>query len=337
MNPLAGSLIDIITHLPETVLTNDELAQAHPEWNVPQAALRVGVASRRVAAVGETAYDLALAAANKLLSKHQGLATRIDGVLFCTQSPDYQMPSNAFLLQRDLGLRKDIIAFDFNLACSGFVYGLVIATSLLRSGMARNLLLVTAETYSKLLREDDRSTRMLFGDGAAISWIAADADAAGGPPLITSFDRFALYSDGAGWADFIVRSGGARQPPAKRDESNYSDRIEMNGLKVLNFVNGRVLRQLRELLESAAVRPDDLAQCFVHQASRLALDSLRKQLGLREAQVYSNLATHGNTVSASIPILISDYFSGHTLVRGSRVLISGFGVGYSSASVLASK
>ncbi len=111
----------------------------------------------------------------------------------------------------------------------------------------------------------------------------------------------------------------------------------MNGLKVLNFVNGRVLRQLRELLESAAVLPGDLAQCFIHQASRLALDSLRKQLGLREAQVYSNLATHGNTVSASIPILISDYFSGHTLALGSRLVVSGFGVGYSSASVLATK
>lgn len=337
MNPLAGSLIDIATYLPVTVLSNDELAQVHPEWNVPQATLRVGVASRRIAAAGETAYDLALAAANKLLSKHEGLAARIDGVLFCTQSPDYQMPSNAFLLQRDLSLRKDIIAFDFNLACSGFVYGLASATSLIRSGMACNLLLVTADTYSKLLREDDRSTRMLFGDGAAISWISVDADAAGRPPLITSFDQFAFYSDGAGWADFIVRSGGARHPTGKRDEANYNDRIEMNGLKVLNFVNGRVLRQLRELLESAAVRPGDLAQCFFHQASRLALDSLRKQLGLREDQMFSNLATHGNTVSASIPILIEDYFSRRSLTQGARALVSGFGVGYSCASVLATK
>lgn len=337
MNASVGSLIDIATYLPETVLSNEELARAHPEWDVSRAALRVGVDSRRIAGPDETAYDLALAAANKLLSRHEGLAARIDGVLFCTQSPDYKMPSNAFLLQRDLGLRTDIIAFDFSLACSGFVYGLAIATSLLRSGMARNLLLVTADTYSKLLREDDRSTRMLFGDGAAVSWISAVPDAAGGSPLITSFDRFVLSSDGSGWEDFIVRSGGARQPPAMQEEAHYSDRIEMNGLNVLNFVNGRVLRQLRGLLESEAVRPNDLAQCFFHQASRLALDSLRKHLGLREEQVFSNLATHGNTVSASIPILICDYFCRHALHPGGRLLLSGFGVGYSWASVVVTK
>lgn len=333
MDSLAGSLIDIAVHLPARILTNDELESAHPAWNVPQAASRVGVQGRHIAANGETALDLALVAARKLLARHEGLTAAVDGVLFCTQTPDYLLPSNAFLLQKDLGLRKDIIALDFNLACSGFVYGLAMGLSFLRSGMARNLLLVTADTYSKLLREDDRSTRMLFGDGAAVSWLSSDSAAFIADPLVTRFDRFFLCSDGAGWEDFIVRSGAARQPvPAA---PGHSDRIEMNGLKVLNFVSDRVLGQLRDLLQADGLQAGDLAQCFFHQASGLALDSLRKRLKLREDQMFSNLATTGNTVSASIPILMKDFFAKQSLVRGSRVLVSGFGVGYSWGSVLA--
>ena len=333
MDALAGSLIDIAVHLPAHILTNDELESAHSEWNVPQAASRVGVQARHISANGETAFDLALVAARELLDRHEGLAADVDGILFCTQTPDYLLPSNAFLLQKDLGLRKELIALDFNLACSGFVYGLAMGLSLLRSGMARNLLLVTADTYSKLLRDDDRSTRMLFGDGAAVSWLSSDSEAASGNPLITRFDRFALCSDGAGWEDFIVRAGGARHPVAA--VPGYSDRIEMNGLKVLNFVSDRVLIQLRGLLEADDMQASNLSQCFFHQASGLALDSLRKRLKLREDQVFSNLAVTGNTVSASIPILMKDFFTKQSLGRGSRVLVSGFGVGYSWGSVLA--
>ena len=333
MDALMGSLIDIAVHLPARILTNSDLESAHPEWNVPHAASRVGVQARHISANGETAYDLALVAARELLDRHEGLAAEVDGILFCTQTPDYVMPSNAFLLQKDLGLRRKIIALDFNLACSGFVYGLAMGLSLLRSGMAHNLLLVTADTYSKLLRDDDRSTRMLFGDGAAVSWLSSDSGATRVSPLVKRFDRFSLCSDGAGWEDFIVRAGGARHPVAS--PSGYSDRIEMNGLKVLNFVNDRVLNQLRGLLEADDMEASNLAQCFFHQASGLALDSLRKRLKLREDQVFSNLSVTGNTVSASIPILMRDFFTKQSLGRGSRVLISGFGVGYSWGSVLA--
>jgi 3-oxoacyl-[acyl-carrier-protein] synthase-3 len=331
-NPV-GSLMDIAVQLPARILTNNELELEYPAWNVPQTALRVGVQARHIAAKSETALDLALVATRKLLDRHKGLENAIDGILFCTQTPDYLLPSNAFLLQKELGLRKEIIALDFNLACSGFVYGLAMGLSFLRSGMARNLLLVTADTYSKLLKNDDRSTRMLFGDGAAVSWLSIDSAPFEIHPLISSFDRFSLSSDGEGWHDFIIRSGGARQP--ERMPSGYGDRIEMNGLSVLNFVNDRVLNQLRELLKVEGLKQEDLAQCFFHQASGLALDSLRKRLKLRENQMFSNLDFIGNTVSASIPILMNDFFEKHSLVRGDRVLVSGFGVGYSWGSVLA--
>lgn len=336
MQQRPGSLIDIEYYLPEQVVHNSYFREKFPEWNVDQTALRTGVLERHIARQDETAYDLALAAALKLLDKNPPLREKVDGIIFCTQSPDYVMPSNAFLLQRDLGLKKNTLAFDYNLACSGFIYGLMMATSFIRSGVACNLLLVTADTYSKHLREDDRSTRMLFGDGAAVSWIG-QVDNCGAEPLIRSFGNFALSSDGTGWDQFVIRSGASRQPQSCQAETDYNDKIAMNGLWVLNFVNDRVIKQLRELLASNQLEAEEIDQFFIHQASGLALDSLGKKLNVSNDQMFSNLASIGNTVSASVPILIKDYFSQNTLPQGSRLLLSGFGVGYSWASVLAIK
>lgn len=336
MQQLPGSLIDIEYYLPEQVLHNSYFRDKFPDWKVDQAALRTGVHERHIARHDETAYDLALVAAKKLLDKNPLLSEKIDGIIFCTQSPDYVMPSNAFLLQRDLGLKKNILAFDYNLACSGFIYGLVMATSFIRSGVAKNLLLVTADTYSKHLAENDRSTRMLFGDGAAVSWIG-QVNGCDTAPLISSFDDFSLSSDGSGWDQFVIRSGASRQPQSCRDDTDYNDKIQMNGLRVLNFVNDRVIKQLFELLASNCLKPSEINQFFFHQASGLALGSLRRKLKIEDGQMFSNLSTIGNTVSASVPILVKDYFLHNTLPKGSRILLSGFGVGYSWGSMLATK
>ncbi|NMM81608.1 hypothetical protein B2J86_11860 [Acidovorax sp. SRB_14] len=336
MQQLPGSLIDIEYYLPEQVVHNSYFRDRFPEWKVDQTALRTGVLERHIACQGETAYDLALVAAKKLLDKNPSLSEKIDGIIFCTQSPDYVMPSNAFLLQRDLGLKKNILAFDYNLACSGFIYGLVMATSFIRSSVAKNLLLVTADTYSKYLAEGDRSTRMLFGDGAAVSWIG-QIDDCGTEPLISSFGDFLLSSDGSGWDQFVIRSGANRQPKSCREAPDYNDKIAMNGLRVLNFVNDRVIKQLFELLANNCLAAEDIDQFFFHQASGLALESLRKKLKIGDEQMFSNLSAIGNTVSASVPILIKDYFSHNRLPKGSRLLLSGFGVGYSWGSMLATK
>jgi 3-oxoacyl-[acyl-carrier-protein] synthase-3 len=334
MQQLPGSLIDIEYYLPEKIVRNDYFRDRFPDWKVDQAALRTGVFERRIARQDETAYDMALLAAKKLIKKNPSLSEKIDGIIFCTQSPDYIMPSNAFLLQRDLGLKKNLIAFDYNLACSGFIYGLVMAASFIRSGIAKNLLLITADTYSKHLAEDDRSTRMLFGDGAAVSWVGETSDL-DIEPMISSFDDFLLSSDGTGWDQFIIRSGGNRHSISRRAEPGYNDKIEMNGLRVLNFVNDRVIKQLFELLINNHLVADEIEQFFFHQASGLALASLQKKLNVGNEKLFSNLANIGNTVSASVPILLKDYFSHNTLPKGSRVLLSGFGVGYSWGSTLA--
>ncbi len=336
MSQFPGAVLDIAYHLPEQVVTNGQLQADHPDWRVDQAEKKTAVFKRHIARADETAYDLALIAARKLLAKHPVLADKVDAIIFCTQSPDHVMPGNAFLLHRDLGLAQNVIAFDYNLACSGYVFGLMMASGFLKIGMAKNVLLVTADTYSKYIRSDDRSTRMLFGDGASVSWVA-DATGFEGEPLIGSFEDFQCASDGKGWDKFIIKSGGHRQPASRQDEPGYSDTIEMNGLHVLNLVNDRVIKQMLELLHKHELAPTQIDQFFLHQASGLALDSLGKKLKVSADQLYSNLATVGNTVSSSIPILIKDYFSQATLPKGSRLFLCGFGVGYSWGSLLARK
>jgi 3-oxoacyl-[acyl-carrier-protein] synthase-3 len=336
MNQFPGAVLDIAYHLPERVVSNLELGQSHPDWRVDQTEKKTGVYERHVARADETAYDLALVATRRLLDRHPGLADKVDAILFCTQSPDHVMPSNAFLLHRDLQLGPNVLALDYNLACSGYVYGLMMASGFIKIGMAKNVLLVTADTYSKYLEPNDRSTRMLFGDGASVSWIGA-AQSYSGEPLIGAFDDFQCASDGNGWDKFMIKSGAQRQPASQRDEPGYRDTIEMNGLHVLNLVNDRVIRQVLGLLGKHGLEPEQIDQYFLHQASGLALNSLEKKLKIDAARRFSNIAHVGNTVSSSIPILIKDYFSQASLPAGSRMLLCGFGVGYSWASMLARK
>lgn len=334
-NHLQGSLLDIAYHLPDNVVTNDDFKKSFPDWDVDRTEKRTGVFERRIAKPEETAYDLSLVAVRKLLDKHDLLMEKIDAIIFCTQSGDYIMPSNAFLLHRDLRLKSNVLAFDYNLACSGYIYGLVMALSFIRSGIAKNVLLVTSDTYSKYMKGNDRSTRMLFGDGASASWIGPTSDFSN--PLITSFGAFKLETDGNGWDKFIIKSGANRQPPTESRDLDYSDKIYMDGLRVLGLVNDRVVNQVHYLLRENAMAPEDIDQFFFHQASRLALNSLKIKLKLRDEKMFSNIKNIGNTVSSSIPILISDYFSQKKLISDSRLLLCGFGVGFSWASIIATK
>jgi 3-oxoacyl-[acyl-carrier-protein] synthase-3 len=333
MNNFPGSILDIEYHLPDNVVTNIEFAEKYPDWKIDQALERVGVAERRYAAENETALDLASVALAKLFKKYPDLKEKVDGVIFCTQSGDYIMPSNSFLIQKKFGLKRDLVAFDFNLACSGYVYGLMIASSLIKTGVCKNILLLTGDTYSKYLREDDRSTRLLFGDGASASWIG-EASAETPTPLISQFLDFKCSSDGGGWDKFIIAAGGCRTPMSDEIEKN---KIFMNGLHVLNFVNSKVTVQIKEILKKNEFSSEDMSVYFFHQASKLAMDSLSNYFKLPADKAYSNLLNIGNTVSSSLPILIKDYFTEKELPKGSNILMCGFGVGFSWGSLIAKR
>lgn len=329
-------LKDIAYHLPEGTVTNETLGRENPSWDMPQIEGRAGVRTRHIAKGDETALDLAVRASQKLFQKNPGLPGLIDAVIFCTQSPDYIMPPNACVLHKELGLSEDSFCFDFNLACSGYVYGLALVRGLLLSGMVKNVLFAAGDTYSKYVNPKDRATRVLFGDGAAVTWLAEEASPAGIIDIqcATSgqfYDRFIIPGGAcrkleAGEIPFIKNS------PEGRVFGPLD--IHMDGMAILGFINSKVPAQIEELLGRNHLTVDEIDQFIFHQASRLVLDSLIRLLEIKPEKVFVNLDRVGNTVSASIPIALKDAIDHGRISSGHKVLLSGFGVGLSWASAL---
>ena len=320
--------------LPERVVTNEMLAAENPTWDMRRVVTRTGVQERRIAGSDVTAYDLGREACDLLLTEHPEARERIGAILFCTQSGDYLLPPDSTLLHGHLDLDDDVFAIDFNLACSGFVYGLALAQSLIAGGIARDVLLVTADTYSKHIHPQDRAARTLFGDGAAATWISASESDRG---LVD----VQCATAGKDHRMFIVPAGGCRLPRSAATSVpkaelggsvRSQDDIYMDGAGILAFVEAKVPPQVRDVLERNDLTIDDIDLVVMHQASKVTLDALNRSLEIPPDKAFTNLRHIGNTVSASIPIALKDAADQGRLRPGGLVLVSGFGVGMSWAT-----
>lgn len=305
-------------HLPEAVLSNEQLAGEFPEWGVDKIAAKTGISIRHVAADGELSSDLAFQAARRLFERGACAAADIDFLLFCTQTPDHPLPTTACLLQHRLGLRTDCGALDFNLGCSGFVFGLSLAKGLIESGQARNVLFLTAETYSKLLDPRDKTVRTLFGDGAAATLLSAAANPDAG------LDDFVFGTDGSGGPNLICTRGGWRAGPG--------DFLSMNGPEIFNFTIKAVPAAVETLLARGGMGLSDIDLFVFHQANTYMLEHLRKKIGIAKDRFVVAMEDSGNTVSATIPIALKHCLDAGRLKAGMRVMVVGFGVGYSWAA-----
>ncbi len=315
--------------LPKNCVTNEDLDRAHPEWSMDRVAVRTGVIKRYHCADDETALDLSITACEQLFDREEVAREDVGAIIVCTQSPDHIMPPNSTILQHRLGLPTTAAAFDFTLACSGFIYGLMMGKAMIESGAMNNIIIVTSEAYSKLIHPDDRATMALFGDGAAATLLRGDSVGLG---------EFELGSDGGGADKFIVPAGGSRTPKSLETALEMTDtsgnirsaeNIYMDGAAVLRFVKREVPPNVTKLLEKTGYSYDDIDLFVFHQASGMSLDHLEATLKIPPKKMYRNLERVGNTVSASIPIAIRDAQSEGLVVPGSRLLLSGFGVGYS--------
>ncbi len=316
----------ISTFFPERVETNAELAASFPEWDMPLIAAKTGILSRHIAAPDETASDLAVAASEKLFAEHGIDRNSIDFVLLCTQTPDYPLPTTACLIQQRLGLRENCGALDFNLGCSGFVYGMALAEGLIRSGAAKNILLLTAETYSKYIDADDRSLRTIFGDAAAATLVQASD--------VQGVFGFQFGTDGSGADTLLVADGGAREGSGRikpRHRKRWKSRLYMDGPSLLSFTVVAVPKLIEQVLELAKLREDQIDLYLLHQATRKMLEQLQTRLGIDEQRMPIRLENCGNTVSSTLPILISDLRKDGRIVQGANNLLIGFGVGWSWA------
>jgi 3-oxoacyl-[acyl-carrier-protein] synthase-3 len=316
----------IAIHFPERVETNAQLQAEFPAWDMPLIFEKTGIASRHIAAPGECASDLAVAAANKLFHECDVDPQSIDFVLLCTQTPDYPLPTTACLLQSRLGLRTNVGALDFNLGCSGFVYGLSLADGLIRAGCAKRVLLITAETYSKYIHPADRSLRTIFGDGAAATLIEAAQE-----PTLSAFQ---FGTDGTGADTLLVTKGGAR--PAEdaikpRHRHRWESALYMDGPSLINFTVAAVPQLVRNILDAAKLRRDEVDLYLLHQATLKMLEQLQAALELTPQRMPIVLEHCGNTVSSTLPILIEDLRRNNRLQRGMNSVLVGFGVGWSWA------
>jgi 3-oxoacyl-[acyl-carrier-protein] synthase-3 len=323
--------------LPERRVTNADLAREHPDWDMEKIEQRSGVLERRICSADETALDLGLRASEQLLERLAVSPRDVGALIVCTQSPDHIMPPNACLLQHRLKLPTSVPAFDFTHACSGYVYGLFVAKALIVSGAIDSILLITADSYSRYLHPQDRSTVTLFGDGGAATLIrGSEAGNAG-------IGEFSIGTDGGSAEIFAIQAGGARLPRSAETARTFVDpggsmsspeHITMDGTGVLAFVRKRVPPMVDELLEKANQTLEDVDLVVFHQGSAMTLDYVERWLSLPPEKTFRNIASVGNTVSASIPMALREAERAGRLVGGMRVLLVGFGVGLSWAACL---
>ena len=315
-------------YLPERIVTNAELLKDFPEWSVDIVTAKGGVTSRHLAADNETAGDLAEKAARRLFEEYGISPSEIDFLLLCTQSPDYFLPSTACLLQHRLGIPVTSGAFDYNLGCSGCIYGLAVAKGLVSAGIARNVLLLTAETYSKYLHPSDKSNRSIFGDGAAACLISTDGFA--------EIGDFVCGTDGSGAENLIVKTGASKQRKPtgifKEDEEGhtwYDDYLYMNGGAIFNFTLETVPVLVRQLLDKSGSQKEEIDYFIFHQANKFMLNTIRKVCVLPKEKFYVSLENTGNTVSSTVLIGLKDCLLNGTIKAGMQVVVAGFGVGLS--------
>jgi 3-oxoacyl-[acyl-carrier-protein] synthase-3 len=324
-------------HFPEHCLTNEQLAAEFPEWSVQKIEEKTGIAERWIAAEGECSSDLGVAATRKLFESGVCKPVDVDYILFCTQSPDYFLPTTACVMQQRLGIPTSAGALDFNLGCSGYVYGLGLAKALVETGQATNVLLVTAETYSKFIHPQDKSVRTLFGDAGAATLVhgAAGNDEFIGP--------FVYGTDGCGARNLIVPTGGMRQRVAPAGEEATTDldgnhrskaNLYMNGPEIFAFTQRVIPKVVQELLARTGKSPGDIDLYVFHQANQYMLEHLRRKLKISAERFFVGMRHCGNTVSCTIPIALKQAAEEGRIQRGHLVMLVGFGVGYSWGATL---
>jgi len=329
---MPARILGVEYHLPEKIETNEDLAKENPEWQMTKINAKSGIRARRIAAEDETASDLGYQAARKLLDREIVDVDTIDFLLLCTQCPDHYLPSAACTLQHRLGLGKHTGALDFNLGCSGYVYGLYMAKNFVQSGSMRNVLLITADTYTKYINPKDRTVRTLFGDGAAATLIGADGNGRG------IIDEFILGTDGAGTNDLIVPSGCLRVPQSDETSQEFTDtsgcvrsrdNLFMDGHAVYSFAINTVPRTIEALLKKTRLAKDDIDWFVYHQANKFMLCDLAKESQIPWKKVSLFMKDVGNTVSSSIPITLANQITTKKIKPGQKAMLIGFGVGYS--------
>jgi 3-oxoacyl-[acyl-carrier-protein] synthase-3 len=315
----------ISQYFPENILTNQDISTQFPEWTDEKIQSKIGISKRHIA-LNESVSDLAINASEKLFEEHNIDRNTIDFILLCTQSPDYFLPTTACIIQNKLNIPTTAGALDFNLGCSGYVYGLAIAKGLISCGVAKNILLITSETYSKFIHENDRGNKTIFGDGATSTLISTEGFA--------EILDFELGTDGSGAENLIVKNGATKFPEKNGKDADDGfgniinpNNLYMDGPAILKFTLDSVPNLVESVLQKHQLNKENIDLTIFHQANTFILERLRKKIGLPEENFYIHMNEYGNTVSSTIPIALKHAWENNK-AKG-NILLAGFGVGYS--------
>lgn len=323
-------------YLPPRILDNPQLCVVAQNWSPQKIQSKTGIEERRISEEEELSSDLAVKAVTKLFESGACKPNEIDYLMLCTQTPDYFLPTTACLLQNRLGLPTTCGALDFNLGCSGFIYGLGMAKGLIETGQASNVLVVTAETYTKFITPTDMSVRALFGDAAAATLVSAQDSHSAETPGI---GPFVYGTDGKGAKNLIVQTGGMRKPVAgfasgggdeDADEHVLTPpTLYMNGPEIFLFTLDAVPELVAGICSRASITFDDVDLFVFHQANEYMLRHLRDKIEIPPERFFVSMSHCGNTVSSTIPIALKEAHKAGRLKPNARVMLVGFGVGYS--------
>lgn len=327
-------------YYPDKCLTNEDITRQHPEWSADKISGKTGIYKRYLSAEDETAVDMAEKAALRLFKEYEIDEGTIDFIILCTQSPDYYLPTSACILQDRLGLSESCGAFDYNLGCSGYVYGLGLAKGLIETGQAQNVLLITSETYTKYLHPEDKSCQTIFGDAAAASLITADNHVGWLNAVIL---KSAYKTIGAQYRDLIVENGASRRSKAVDEKVELNEdgsfrycanNLFMDGKSIFDFSSLTVPQVVEQTLVKNGISKDDVDWYIFHQANKFMLNFARMRCGAPQEKFVVDLEDGGNTVSSTIPIVMKRMMDNNRLTQGQTLLLCGFGVGLSIAGVV---
>jgi len=328
---IQSQISNISVYLPQNKLTNAMLQREFPDLKIKELTRLTGVFSRGIAGENESSLDMAVQAAEKLFSESEVSKSAIDFVIFCSAGGDYITPASACIIQDKLGLSQQCGAFDFNQGCTGYIYGISLADSLIKAGNASNILLLTSETITKTIHPKDKANRAIFGDAATASLIQISSGK-------SKMGQFVFGTDGSRFDQIIIKHGRERFPLPQFAEADFLDdfgnvrnhaNFYMNGAEVFNFSVAKAPELVNTLLEQSNLVLDDIDLFVFHQANQIILETIGRKLKIPQEKIVIELENTGNTVSSTIPIALQKAIKTGKIKRGDKILIAGFGVGFS--------
>ncbi|WP_276134100.1 3-oxoacyl-ACP synthase III family protein [Polluticoccus soli] len=318
-------------YTPQQILTNDTLKEMYPNGDIDKAEQITGIKKRHIAAKDESTSDLAIRAAEKLFTEYGIDKSAIDFVIVCTQTPDYYLPSTSCIVQNALGLSTTTGALDINMGCSGYVYSLGMAKGMVDSGIAKNVLLLTADIFSRFIHPNDKANQVIFGDAASATLVTTASGA-------FKLNGFVFGTDGSGAENLIVKEGAGKHFNKTYTESfdEYGNvlcdsYLYMNGNNVFTFTIQSVPVLIKQVLEKNNLELDNVDHFIFHQANNFILEYLRKKIKIPAEKFIRNIEQLGNTTSSTIPLAFKDAMDQQRFKAGEQILLAGYGVGFSWA------